>query len=136
MDRIAKEILRIDDACSRLKAQIASAKAAKKRFEVELFKTMLKLNTEKFSVKTMKNGQEVTKEFNREKLRPKEHTTRKKKAEVEEDIALVLEGYGINRPRDVAKEIETARKAKGDDRAVFNREIQRGDVVYLSDDQD
>jgi hypothetical protein len=111
----------------RMKAKLDQLRQSRDQMKGELYKIMIKTNTTDVEVNVKVNGKDEKFVLNREKIRPKPKTQRKKKSEVEEDIATVLENHGIDRAHDLVKEIEQARKAKGDAKPTSAR---YGDVVY------
>lgn len=117
----------------RMKSQLDLVRQKREQAKDNLYKFMVKSGVEETSI-SVKNQSGVNEEHKiiRNKIKPQEKKPRKKKREVEEDIAQVLEARGIDHAQDLVKEIETARKSKipVQNQESNNRKVKYGDVIY------
>jgi hypothetical protein len=118
----------------RMKEQLDTLRGRRDQAKDNLYRCMVKMGVENTTVSIRNNstGKTDAHPIVRDKIKPKPKIPRKKKKEVEEDIANVLEHHGVDHAQEIVKEIENARKAKGGVNGASGSQPRGkyGDVIY------
>jgi hypothetical protein len=129
METYCKAYVDLALTVKRKKEELEDIKKKLKGAKERLYGAMLKSDAVDIMYYTKVKGNEEKIHIVRDKLKPKPPSKRKKQAEIREDIHAVLENYHIENADNIVKEIEQARKAKGDVAPSKNK-VGYGDVIY------
>lgn len=112
MESYARHYFELVSVKKRKKQELEEIQKKLNVAKLRLFTSMKRCGVEEVDGVLRVNGRDVQTKVKLSQIQPKEKIPRKKKAEVERDLQIVLENRGIDRANEVVKELETVRKSK------------------------